>query len=98
MPKSLRGKVTSVDDAGNLTTDLTAAQLDGVPRDESLRVACGGHETLGLHDGYEAQPELTFVAIINPQGLLELGIVAENAAAMLGIPVGAAVTLTWELG
>ncbi|MDA7979856.1 MAG: SAM-dependent chlorinase/fluorinase [Pirellulales bacterium] len=96
MAKSLRGTVALVDSAGNLITDLNAAQFDGVPRDESLRIHCGGHETLGLHANYAEQPELTFVAILNEAGQLELGIVGENAAAMLGIPAGTAVEVKWD--
>lgn len=96
VPKSLRGAVASIDAAGNLVTDLEEAQLEGAPRDESLRIICGGHETLGLHSGYADQPELTFVAIINDAGKLELGIVGENAAAMLSIPAGASVEVRWD--
>lgn len=98
VPKSLRGSVVSIDAAGNLITDLEAAQFDEAPRDEQLRIKCGGHETLGLHDGYESQPELTFVAIINADGKLELGIVGESAAALLSIPSGVSVEALWETG
>ncbi len=88
--------MTSIDGAGNLITDLQASQFEGAPRDERLRITCGGHETLGLHDGYEGQPELTFVAIINGESQLELGIVGENAAALLSIPSGAPVEASWD--
>jgi S-adenosyl-L-methionine hydrolase (adenosine-forming) len=38
---------------------------------------------------------MTFIALVGSGDRLELSIVGESAAAMLGIPVGAQVELSW---
>jgi S-adenosylmethionine hydrolase len=66
-----------------------------VPRDESVRITCDEHETLGIFRTYADQPPATLVALLGSSGRLELAIVEENAAAMLGIRTGVPVTVTW---
>ncbi|MBX3415318.1 MAG: SAM-dependent chlorinase/fluorinase [Pirellulales bacterium] len=95
MPQKISGEVTSVDSFGNLITNITAEQLQGVPMGEELSVRCGEHETAGLFRTYGDQPEMTLIALVGSSGKLELAIVGENAAAMLGEGVGSAVTLKW---
>lgn len=95
LPRSIRGSVESIDSFGNLITDITEAMLSDVPRDESVRITCDEHETLGIFRTYSDQPPATLVALIGSSGRLELAIVDENAAAMLGIGTGTTVTLTW---
>ncbi|HVX10498.1 MAG TPA: SAM-dependent chlorinase/fluorinase [Pirellulales bacterium] len=95
LPRSLRGSVESIDSFGNLITDITEAMLADVPRDESVRIICDEHETLGIFRTYADQPPATLLAIIGSSGRLELAIVEENAAAMLGIRAGAPVEVTW---
>ena len=41
----LEGAVVSYSDAVNLVTDITAEQLQNVPKDESVTVVCDEHET-----------------------------------------------------
>lgn len=95
LPRSIRGSVESIDSFGNLITDITEAMLADVPRDESVRVACDEHETLGIFRTYSDQPPATLLALIGSSGRLELAIVEENAAAMLGIRAGMPVTVSW---
>ena len=95
LPRTIRGSVDSIDSFGNLITDITETMLDGAPRDESVRITCDEHETLGIFRTYSDQPPATLVALIGSGGRLELAIVGENAAAMLGIRTGTPVTVSW---
>jgi S-adenosylmethionine hydrolase len=78
-----------------LITDITDSALADAPRDESVRVICDEHETLGIFHAYAEQPEMTLMALVGPSGCLELAIVGDSAAAMLGVQVGAAVEVVW---
>jgi S-adenosylmethionine hydrolase len=89
------GEVVEIDSFGNLITNISREMLRGVPTDETVVIDCDGHETLGIFRTYSDQPPLTFLAHIGSTGMLELAIVQENAAAMLGIKVGAPVNVTW---
>lgn len=91
----ISGEVVEVDSFGNLVTNITRAQLAGVPTDESVTVACDEHATQGIFQTYSDQPEMTLIALVGSGDQLELAIVGESAAAMLGVPVGAPVTVTW---
>lgn len=95
LPRSIRGSVESIDSFGNLITDITEAMLADAPRDESVRIACDEHETLGIFRTYSDQPASTLLALFGSSGRLELAIVEENAAAMLGIRTGTPVVVTW---
>ncbi len=57
---------------------------------------CDEHETRGIFHAYADQPAMTLVALVGSSGKLELAIVGDSAAAMLGIAVGTPVTVTWE--
>ena len=95
MAGKLLGEVVLVDDAGNLITDITVDQLDGVPRDERVTVTCDGHQTLGIFPTDHDQPDMTLLAYLNEQNQLSLGIVGESAEAFLGIRKGCAVVVSW---
>ena len=95
LPRSIRGSVESIDSFGNLITDITDDMLTHVPRDESVRITCDEHETIGIFRTYADQPSATLLALIGSSGRLELAIVEENAAAMLGIRTGTPVVVTW---
>ena len=96
MAEKIEGRVVSVTDTGSLVTDITGEQLRDAPRDERVRVQCDEHFTLGLFSSDHAEPEMTFVAIINDEQALQLEIVGENASIMLGIRVGDPVVVEWE--
>jgi hypothetical protein len=95
LPGKIQGSVSSVDSFGNLITDITADMLRDAPQDERTRIICDEHETLGIFRTYEDQPAMTLLALIGSSGFLELAIVGDSAAAMLGIARGAPVTVTW---
>lgn len=93
--QKIEGEVVEIDSFGNLVTDIGQDILDGVPRDESVRIACDEHETFGIFSTYAEQPSMTLVALVGSGGKLELAIVDDSAAIMLGVRRGAKVTLEW---
>jgi S-adenosylmethionine hydrolase len=95
VPGKIQGAVRSVDSLGNLVTDITAEALRDVPTDESVRIECDEHETLGIYKTYGDQPEMTLMALVGSSGFLELSIVGDSAAIMLGVRPGAKVTVRW---
>ena len=96
MRRKVQGAVERIDAFGNLITDIAAGHLAAAPRGETTRVRCGEHETFGIFGGYDDQPELTLVALLGSSDKLELAIVGDSAAAMLGVPVGTPVTVEWQ--
>ena len=81
---------------GNLITNITAESLAGVPTDDRTGVFCDDeHETRGIFTAYADPPEMTQIALVGSHGNLELAIVGESAAAMLGVTVGAPVEVRW---
>jgi S-adenosylmethionine hydrolase len=93
--KKIEGSVQSIDSFGNLITDITADKLADVPRDEQVVIFCDDHQTHGIFNAYADQPEMTLIALVGSSGQLELAIVGDSAAAMLGIVVGTPVSITW---
>jgi S-adenosyl-L-methionine hydrolase (adenosine-forming) len=91
----LAGEVVAVDSFGNLVTNITGDQLQGLPVDTGLSVLCAGHETRGLFTTYADQPAMTLMALVGSNGHLELAIVGDHASRMLGIRVGAEVVIEW---
>jgi S-adenosyl-L-methionine hydrolase (adenosine-forming) len=89
------GVVTAIDSFGNLVTNITREMLAGVPTDESVAVVCDEHETRGIFTTYGDQPAMTLIALVGSGDTLELAIVEDNAAAMLGVRVGAPVQVKW---
>ncbi|MCA9241066.1 MAG: SAM-dependent chlorinase/fluorinase [Planctomycetales bacterium] len=93
--QTIEGEVVDVDSFGNLVTNITREMLAAAPRDESLAIRCDGHETFGLYETYSDQPEMTLLALIGSSDQLELAIVNDSAAAMLGVRAGAPVVVRW---
>ena len=99
--QTIEGSVVSIDATGNLITDITTAQLQGVPTDETVSVVCDEHETIGIYSHDHDQPEMTFIAMVGShsdsvsESTLQLVIVGESARIMLGIDVGTKVVVTW---
>ena len=77
---------------GDLVTDISIEQIINVPRDESVRIIFGGHETIGLYPDPHDQPAATMVAKLSNSGFLEVGI---SLSEMLGINVGEPVKIEW---
>jgi S-adenosylmethionine hydrolase len=93
--KKIQGAVESIDSFGNLITNISADALTSVPRGEETAVVCDEHETRGIFTTYAEQPEMTLIALVGSSGKLELAIVGDSAAVMLGVRAGAPVTVTW---
>ena len=91
----IQGSIQSIDSFGNLITDIDAGALAEVPRGKETAVMCDDHETRGIFNTYADQPEMTLIALLGSSGKLELAIVGESAAVMLGVPLGTPVTITW---
>ena len=93
--QKIEGEVTEVDSFGNLITNITAKMLAEVPRGEQTRVCCDEHETMGIFSTYADQPPMTLIALIGSGDKLELAIVDDSATIMLGVGVGAPVSVEW---
>ena len=91
----IEGHVASVNSQGDLVTDISIEQIAHVPRDESVRINFGGHETIGLYPDPHDQPIATMVAKLSDSGFLEIGIVGISLSEMLGINVGEPVKIEW---
>jgi S-adenosylmethionine hydrolase len=91
----IAGQVTAVDSFGNLITNITREMLSDVPTDETVGVFCDEHETRGIFKAYAEQPAMTLIALVGSNDCLELAIVDDSAAIMLGVGVGAPVEVRW---
>jgi S-adenosyl-L-methionine hydrolase (adenosine-forming) len=93
--RKIQGSVQSIDSFGNLVTSIPADALASVPRGEETAVVCDEHETRGIFNAYEDQPPMTLIAVVGNSGQLELAIVGDSAAIMLGVTVGTPVSVSW---
>jgi S-adenosylmethionine hydrolase len=93
--KKIQGAVQSIDSFGNLITNIPADALVNVPRGEEVTIHCDEHETHGIFTAYAEQPPMTLIALVGSSGNLELAIVDDSAAIMLGVTVGTPVKVTW---
>jgi len=95
LPNQITGKVVAISPTGSLVTDISADRLRGVPRDERVTVTCDEHETRGIFAPDHSELPSTYLAQLGTAGSLELTIVGENAARMLGIRLGESVVVSW---
>ncbi len=95
MSNTIEGHVAEVNQSGDLVTDISVAALAQVPRDDSVAVCVGPHETIGIFSPEHQEPESTMIAITGSSGNLEIGIVGMNMSEMLGIRPGAKVLVRW---
>jgi hypothetical protein len=95
-PQAISGSVLLIDGFGNLITDITAEMLDDGPKDQSIRISCGGRSVEGLCRTYGDRPEGTLVALIGSSGRLELAVAGGTAAMLLKARVGDAVAVEWK--
>ena len=91
----IQGEVISIDDQGNLVTNITEVQIEGVPRDDRVSVTCDGHQTLGIFPADHDEPEMTLLAYLRTDQQLALALVGDSATKFLRIRPGAAVTIRW---
>lgn len=95
MSNLIEGQVSKLGEAGNLITSIANDQLTEAPRDASISIRFAGHETICLYPAGHQEPETTLVAYLGESGALEIEIVGMNLAEMLGIQVGAKVSVLW---
>lgn len=95
MANQIKGKIVSVSPDGDLVSDISADQLDGVPRDESVSISCDGHATAGIFTTDHQEPKMTFLAVINVDDQLQISLVGARASEFLGINVGSVLVLKW---
>ncbi len=95
MANRIQGQVSRISETGSLITDISVDQLKEAPRDESLTVKFGDHETFGLFPSEHGQPDATMVATMGSSGCVEIEIVGIPLAEMLGIRVGEKVIVKW---
>jgi hypothetical protein len=94
--RRIQGKVIEVTPEGDLITDLTADQFEGVHRGSETKVLVDEeHETFGLFSNEHRQPPMTLVAILDDGGPLRLHLVSDSASLMLGVRPGAPVEVCW---
>ena len=94
MPGKIEGQIVAASQDGDLITDITAERLRGVPNDQSVRITCDEHETVGIFPVDHGEPENTFLAVLR-SGTLELRIVGSSARDLLGIRIGEKVVIEW---
>jgi S-adenosylmethionine hydrolase len=95
-PKRIEGQVVEIDSFGNLITNIAAKMFANRPTDERVCIVCNIFETWGIYRTYGDQPCGTFIALIGSGGQLELAVVGDNAAEMLGVRIGSPVIVAWE--
>lgn len=95
MPGRIEGSVVAITAEGDLVTSIASDQLKSAPRDPSVLISCGDHETVGIFPPDHQEAPMTFLAILKEGGPLTLVIVGDSAKMMLGIAVGEQVTVKW---
>jgi len=91
----ISGEIVAVDAFGNLVTNITRDQLAGVPTGTETGIFCEDHETRGIFTTYADQPAMTLIALVGSNDCLELAIVNDSAAGLLGSDVGTPVEIRW---
>ena len=95
VPGSIEGRVTGVTPEGNLVTDIAVERLRDLPRDERLSITVDEHLTVGLFTPDHTEAPMTFLGLLAPSGFLELCMVGDSAAMMLGVRAGEKVVVRW---
>jgi S-adenosylmethionine hydrolase len=87
-----RGQVIGIDHFGNLLTNLTRRELDGLPGE--LSVECAGQTIRGLAATFGARPAGELIALIGTHADLDIAVVNGDAATRLNAQVGDVVLVT----
>ncbi|MEC9091653.1 MAG: adenosylmethionine-8-amino-7-oxononanoate aminotransferase [Planctomycetota bacterium] len=95
MANKIEGSIVSLSETGGLVTNITASQLNEVPRDESVSITIGGHQTVGIYPEDHGQPDSTLIAILPETEPLRVELVGISISEMLGLGVGESVTVAW---
>jgi S-adenosyl-L-methionine hydrolase (adenosine-forming) len=95
VPGKIEGVVAAYGPTGNLITDIANERLKLAPSGDAVRIACDEHETVGIYSADHVEEPSTLMAILGPNGFLELTIVGDSAKAMLGVTIGEKVVVKW---
>jgi S-adenosylmethionine hydrolase len=94
VPQGLEGEVLAVDRFGNAMTNISSADLQGLPGDVAdWRVLVGDH-SIPLVETYGACAPQTACALVGSADRLEIAISGGDAASRLGLRGGSSVVLT----
>ncbi len=95
MSSNIEGSIASINESGDLVTDIPNDKIKDLPSDDSVTVTVSEHHTLGIFPPDHNEPESTLIAVFGQSGFLEIGIVGLSISDMLGIGVGESVSVTW---
>ena len=95
MSNQIDGIVDSINEAGDLVTDISNESVQPLLDESEVTVKFGPHETAGIHLPDHNEPESTLIAVTGDSGRVEIGIVGMNLAEMLGISSGTKVAIRW---
>lgn len=90
----LIGRIVAIAPTGDPISDIKVADIQGKDPKEIV-IKCEGHSTIGVFNSNHGQPEMTFVALENTEGNLQLKLVGDDASRFLGIGIGAEITVSW---
>jgi len=94
----LQGWVVHIDRFGNLMTNIPKSMITNLGANDQLRIYVGTQILRGIASTYGSVPEGEAVALIGSTGTLEVAVYKGNAAEMLGVYQGAAVSVLLERG
>lgn len=89
----LVGKIVTVDDFGNLITNIDLNKLEKMHQagQELIQIKIGSHVISGLSETYNSVQSNTSLALIGSRGYLEIAVNKGNAAQILNLEKGAEV-------
>jgi S-adenosylmethionine hydrolase len=91
-PHALRGQVIYVDHFGNLVTNVSETELDGLAS-VAPKIAIGTVRLHGLASSYSAVERGQPLAVVNSWGLVEIAVREGSARERLGVTVGEPVVI-----
>ncbi len=91
--RELRGEVLRVDRFGNLITNIDRRAFEQFTAGRAVAVTIGGREVGRIVSTYSAAPTGELCALFGSTDHLEIAVNAGDAAAMLGLTIGAAATI-----
>lgn len=92
--REVRGEVISIDRFGNLTTNITSADLP-LYCPSTIITHIGGQQLIGLSQFYSEHPPGTLLSLIGSSGRLEVSQNLGSAATKLDLRIGAPVVAKW---
>jgi S-adenosylmethionine hydrolase len=94
-PEILQGEIVYIDTFGNLFTNVSGRELEGLPSNK-LAVSLGEVVIHGLAANYAGGGTGAYIALINSWGLLEIAVYRGNAQHRCGARVGDKIQIRTE--